>query len=824
MFKKSKDKKTEESHKKLRKEPRPPFKIRVRDAWKTAGAEMKAFKKNDAKSFGKWLLVYFLFALFSLLLLNADSDLKFKEFPVIFALVIPRMFTLFLFTCPVLNVGKRKSAFLLMASFWLLWHCIAFQRTKIGAALFIFLLLITVFVSLAETPNPSVKHKSLFHKLTALFLFSVLAVIGLQMAQMKSLIKPFSAFLLSPDIFACNLLCFAGLGAFVFWVRRPKVALCSYSVLWTVLAVISYCKSRNTFEPVLFLDVFSLKEGTRALLVYYSWFFIAGACVLIVLAVAGIVYLALKETKKEFSLVKMLSSALFFVIAFCSVYCMSQLSMLYSESKTAKSEYDTKGFVFSFLFYSLDSFVVEPEGYTPTVIESINQNVAEKYTPYEEESNVQNVIVIQLESFGDPYDFPGIVLEEDPMPFMRSLINEYTSGYVKVPVFGGLTVKSEFEFLTGLSIENLPLGYNPYVQYVYENSMDSLARYFHGAGYETTAIHNYQGEFFQRHEVYKELGFDYYIPYENMADIVKVPSKIWGNDSVFINQIERALERNGDGKNFIFGVTVQMHGGYNAIPEEEYPMKIGGIGNKSTEGAMAYYIQQLQEVDEMVRELIAMLSEREEATYVIFYGDHLPSLFGESSEELSNEQKYATPYFTWNNMGIPKAEKEEKSEDTPNYAPDIELFRLSTMMCRELKIDGSYMNKFHTVYPNLKEFAQEFSSIQYYKMYDEKNDVDFNNDYYEIGIVPLTVTGIEASEDSENSYVIKGTGFSQDTYLCVNNKMVYKLEPIDENTVLLSDFPDAPTDGDQFTIRIIGEKLGEVLKESESYEWSSFIH
>ena len=41
-------------------------------------------------------------------------------------------------------------------------------------------------------------------------------------------------------------------------------------------------------------------------------------------------------------------------------------------------------------------------------------------------------------------------------------------------------------------------------------------------------------------------------------------------------------------------------------------MQIGGIENKDTEGAMAYYIQQLQQVDEMIKNLIAMLSARGE--------------------------------------------------------------------------------------------------------------------------------------------------------------------------------------------------------------------
>ena len=237
------------------------------------------------------------------------------------------------------------------------------------------------------------------------------------------------------------MMCFAALGSFVFWVRRPKVALSSYGVVWATLAVISYCKSRNTFEPVLFLDVFSVREGLRAFFSFFSWFFIVGICVLIVLAIAGIVFLALKEKKKPFSLLKLITSSLFVVLVFCSVFYMSKLSAMSSESKTAKSEYDTKGFVYSFLFYSIDSFVARPAGYDPTVIQSINKKIEEEYVPYGEgASNVQNVIVIQLESFADPYDFPGIVLQEDPMPFIHSLMNDYSSGYVSVPVFGGRTV------------------------------------------------------------------------------------------------------------------------------------------------------------------------------------------------------------------------------------------------------------------------------------------------------------------------------------------------------------------------------------------------
>ena len=94
-------------------------------------------------------------------------------------------------------------------------------------------------------------------------------------------------------------------------------------------------------------------------------------------------------------------------------------------------------------------------------------------------------------------------------------------------------------------------------------------------------------------------------------------------------------------------------------------------------------------------------------------------------------------------------------------------------MCHELNIDGSFMNKFHTVYGDTAKYASEFSSIQYYKMYDELKDVDFTNENYEIGLLPFTIDEIIPSEDETNTYAIKGTGFTKDTYFCLNNKTVY---------------------------------------------------
>ncbi|MBR5786912.1 MAG: LTA synthase family protein [Clostridia bacterium] len=815
MLKNSKNK-TEKGQK----APKEPIKTRISNIFDDASISLNDFRENSLKSFSKWLILYVGIAFLSLFIFNADRELSLLEFPFVLALITPRMMTLFLFTSPILGLKKKKSAFVFMTSLWFLWHCIAYDRIKLGLATAVILILFSVLVYFGEKVNEELRYRSLFNHLQLYVLYSVMMVFILQIAQMKSFTKPFAAFLLHPDIFACNLLCLAAFGSFVFWVRRPKVAISLYTILWATLAVISFCKSKKTFEPVLFLDAFSVKEGLRAFFTYYSMFFVITIIVLIIAAIVGIVFLTIKERKVKFSLVRMISSFVFVMLVFCSVYFISSMAFMQTESKTGKNEYDKKGFVYSFLFYSVDSLVVEPDGYNSTVIDTIYDTVDEKYTGYDAPSNVQNVIVIQLESFCDILKYPGLKLEKDPMPFMRSLMNDYTSGYVKVPVFGGLTVKSEFEFITGLSIQNVPLGYSPYVQHICDNPMDSLTRYFTGEGFDATAIHNYQGEFFSRHEVYENLGFDTYIPYECMPDVEKIPSRIWGNDEVFLNHIDQALDSNGDNKNFVYAITVQLHGEYKAIPESEYTMKISGIKDKEQEGAIAYYVQQLQEVDDMVKQLITMLSEREESTYVMFYGDHLPSLFVEVSEEMSHEQKYSTPFFTWNNMGIQKSQL-GNTQNEENFSSDLDLFKLSTLMCKELAIDGSFMNKFHNVYNDVNKYASEFSSIQYYKMYDEGKEVDFSNDNYKIGLLPLTITEISKSDTEEDAYVIKGTGFTKDTYFCINNKTVYNLKFIDENQVILSGVDDELSVDDKVSLRIIGEKLGNVLKESKQYEWST---
>ena len=59
---------------------------------------------------------------------------------------------------------------------------------------------------------------------------------------------------------------------------------------------------------------------------------------------------------------------------------------------------------------------------------------------------------------------------------------------------------------------------------------------------------------------------------------------------------------------------------------------------------------------------------------------------------------------------------------------------------------------------------------------------------------------------------------TDDAYLCVNGR-IYGLVYVDPHTVKYTQPKRKLSEEDTITLRIIGEKYGEVLKESDVYEW-----
>lgn len=760
-----------------------------------------------------WWVYFAALTVASVLLTQSGAEnTGFTVFLMDVALIVPRMMTLILFCLPVQLSSYRKSLTFIMSAAWFVWIGLSYSHFTVAAIPGAFLLVLGLFCFFKfERNNPTTsEYYDLIKRLTFLTYFSLTFILILEILQDLSITVLVKNMVGNPDMLACNLLYFAAFGSFCFWVPKKKTACVIYYSFWLILACGSLIKTSSNYEPILLLDIFSLFDAVPAALNIYGILLVILTVAVVIGVVTAVILVAKKEEKQPVNKNYVIRSCIFSVVAFLSVLFSSHLPHLKYETSLPKEAYDRNGFVYSFLTYSFESTKMMPDDYSEQTVDLIIDKVdAESDNSKDTENPIKNIIVVQMESFVDPYDITGAEYEYDPIPFMHSLQNSYTSGKVDVPVFGGQTVKTEFEFLTAMSISALPFGYSPYVQELNRYPVDSFPRYLKSLGYETTAIHDYQGEFFSRYLVYENMGFDRFVPYECMSGVQKREGDLWANDSILAEYMDKVLKASKKDRNFIFTVTVQTHGAYPVIKErEDFPMEISGISNQTLLGKVAYYVNELQQVDKAMQLICEYFENRNEPTVILFYSDHLPTFFSDV-QDYDDTNRFTTSFFTWNNIGLSK-----KTGDRVNMG------RLSTYLCDMIGLEGSFMNRFHRVFGDNKYYDEDLEIIQYYKLFEEYKNGDkyLENDSYEIGAVHLSIADIKPEENVENAYIITGTGLTDNVYLKVNGKL-YNMEYIDSNHMLLENYKKEFKTSDEICVVIVGERDGNQFRESEPYEW-----
>ena len=125
--------------------------------------------------------------------------------------------------------------------------------------------------------------------------------------------------------------------------------------------------------------------------------------------------------------------------------------------------YSDYGFVYGFSTSVVGRGMDKPDDYSKETIDAIETLVDSS----KEETTVSagkepNIICILLESFIDPYDVNFLQMSEDPIPTFHSLEQNFTTGYLTVPVVGAGTANTEFEVLTGMSMQYFGTGEYPY--------------------------------------------------------------------------------------------------------------------------------------------------------------------------------------------------------------------------------------------------------------------------------------------------------------------------------------------------------------------------
>ncbi len=747
----------------------------------------------------------------SLVVTGNVTELRGVLFLLLPAAMILRVMTLTLFTLPACFSPYRRTFLMLMSGLWMTWQgfsCGRYIETSVMAAVIFAAGAAVFFFKERHDPQKQDEIGSWAKKLSVLLYFSLLYIFLIEILQTCSFLIPLESMLSHPDILASNLLFFTALGSFILWIRRPVLGAGIYLVFWLIFAIASLIKNTNTYEPVLLPDIFQIKEGFSAVMDILGIFWFILIIVAAAGLIAGLIVLGFRAKKREKATKPLIiASCSFLAVGIITCVAASFIPWISFSAVSSRELFNRNGYVFSFITSGYRTFNTKPRDYNSDelapMIEKIEASGTDKTDALPEK---MNIVAIQIESFIDPLELEGVELERDPIPFLRSLSKDYSCGKVTVPIFGGQTVKSEFEFLTGLSISNLPYGYNPYMIRLADTAIDSFPRYLKQLGFDTFGMHDYQGEFFSRNMVYENLGFDRFVPYEFMAGVQKKELVIWSDDSILLEQMKIALDGSSSDRHFIFAVTVQTHGAYPSLKKTEYPMGIRGLeADPATEGKLAYYIGQLEQVDTHLKNIVDYFEKRGEPAMIVMYSDHMPT-FALDLPGVTAENRFDVNFYSWNNMGIAK-EADRK----------IKLYQMSTFVCDSIGLKGSFMNRFHRIYSESEKYAEDFEKVQYYKLFEEPLEKGFVNENYTLGLTELKITGI-AYDAALNEYTITGEGMTDDAYLCVNGR-VYDLVYIDPHTMKYTDPKRALKSSDTVTLRIIGEKYGGVLKESEVYEW-----
>src|SRR5690606_27519102 len=176
-----------------------------------------------------------------------------------------------------------------------------------------------------------------------------------------------------------------------------------------------------------------------------------------------------------------------------------------------------------------------------------------------------DVAVVLSESFIDPRILNGMSAVPDLIPSMRALLDGGHGGSMQVPAYGGGTVRTEFEVLTGMPADAFPAAVFPYVD-IERAVFPSVPRLLKRKGYATVAVHGNSGAFWNRIETYASMGFDRFLTSRDFARRGVRREGMWYSDSGMTDIVLEELDAS-QGPTFVLAVSMQNHGPYTTAPE-----------------------------------------------------------------------------------------------------------------------------------------------------------------------------------------------------------------------------------------------------------------
>lgn len=560
--------------------------------------------------------------------------------------------------------------------------------------------------------------------------------------------------------------------------KRNFVWLC-ITVVIVGLAVTNSILLCFRITPLAATDIALLTSVFEIMGIYLTVWQIILLVLLVLVVIAGLIYLGIRMKKQVYHPLLAVCNAVISILAVVlMIHIGDARGWLQTEFANLPDAYADNGFVYCFTRSLFDRGISKPDTYDEDTVDNILEDMKKQKTNEVEEK--PNIIFIQLESFMDLKRMQGVTYSEEPTPVYSSLRKTCPGGFLKVPSVGAGTANTEFEILTGMTLDYFGAGEYPYKTVLQDETCESMAYNLRELGYRTGVLHNNTGSFYSRNKVFANLGFDYFVSSEYMENLSYNPIG-WAKDKVLTGQIQHILKATSE-PDLIYTITVQDHGKYPTELLENPHIKVSGFAPEDEErqNAFTYYVNQCHETDAFLGSLIATLNAFEEPVVLVLYGDHLPNL-DITEEELASGNLFQTEYVIWSNKKM--LEDYELSKKNENlYA-----YQLSAHVLKLLGMNNGLLTKFHQMYHNYDNYKSNLKILQYDMLYGKKEVYDGLSPYeptdLQMGFDPIRITDVSSVG---GSVYVMGKNFTESSFVFIDGKKQDTVF-LNENTLMVSD-------------------------------------
>ena len=306
----------------------------------------------------------------------------------------------------------------------------------------------------------------------------------------------------------------------------------------------------------------------------------------------------------------------------------------------------------------------------------------------------KDVILIQAESFND------IAIDKELTPTLYKLKYEGIDieGF-DTPLLSGST--SDTEFLANTSL--IPTTGGACYERANNTYPTTLAKIFKEAGYDTYAMHNSFGSFYNRDVIFETFGYDRFLDNSDLGfdDVA--------SDSEVVEAFDFIYEE--DGRYLAYWITYDGHQPYEEDAVGVYREDLQRVKERypDLEESFAIYLAKNMDLDRAIEKMMKKLEEKGklDETVFVFFGDHLVKELDVSSDSsiytamglTYDESLVHTDLFIYNSASEPLVYKKTATalDILPTladlFALDIDMKECLGQSIFALDNEGFYFNE-----------------------------------------------------------------------------------------------------------------------------------